>query len=130
MGCGAVLFNETLWNWVPLNLTKIFQKILKSISYICRNPVYLIHSLLMQKTIFWKKKRFYSKVGLSQSKKICFLFHLKSSFHSHDIQFFSWLFCHIVKRLDIKARVNLQINDVTNWQISNYNTHIAHNLKN
>ena len=44
--------------------------------------------------------------------------------------FFPDFFCHIGKRLHMKARVNLKTNDATNWEIDDCNTHIAQYLKN
>ena len=41
-----------------------------------------------------------------------FLFHLKCSCHSQDIQILSWLFGHVAKRLDLKDKVNFKLDDV------------------
>ena len=46
----------------------------------------------------------------------CFLFHLKSSVLENV------LFCLVGERLDKKAKVNLNIYDVTTWITSNNNT--------
>ena len=36
-----------------------------------------------------------------------------------------WLFGHVGKQLDKKAKVVFKICDVKNWEVNNYNTHIA-----
>ena len=76
------------------------------------------------------------KIGLSPSKiilfvcfnerplkMIIFLFHLKSSALCPD------LFSHVLKHLDKKTKVNLQIYDIAIWETSNCNTCIAQYLK-
>ena len=45
------------------------------------------------------------------------------------LQFCPDFFGYIGKRLDKKAKVNLEIYDVTNCKIKNYNKHIARYLK-
>ena len=44
-------------------------------------------------------------------------------------KFLSRPFGHVGKQLDKKPRINFKIHDVTDWQINNYNTHIAQYLK-
>ena len=60
-----------------------------------------------------------------KNDKKCFLYHLKSSFHSQDISF--PLFCHVEKTAWI-GWLGL-IHDVTTWLTSNCNTHVAQYLK-
>ena len=40
-----------------------------------------------------------------------------------------WVFDHVVKPLDQKAKINFKIYDVKDWEKNNYNTHIAQDLK-
>ena len=54
--------------------------------------------------------------------KKSFLFHLKVSFRSQDINFFVVNFGHVEKRLDSKD-VNFKIYDVTAWLTNNYKTY-------
>ena len=44
-------------------------------------------------------------------------------------KFFSCLFGPVGKLVDMKAKVNFKIYDVTDWQANNYNTHITQYLK-
>ena len=56
-------------------------------------------------------------------------FTLKALFVIKIFKNFPLLFVHVEKRLNLKAKVSYKICDVTNWIISNYNTHIAQYLK-
>ena len=59
----------------------------------------------------------------------CFLFRLKSSFCSQDIEnFLSLLFGHVEKMVWLE--VNFEIYYVKAWLTKNYNTHIAQYLTN
>ena len=40
-----------------------------------------------------------------------------------------WLFGHVGKRFDKKAKESFKIHDVTTWETNNYNTDIARYLK-
>ena len=44
-------------------------------------------------------------------------------------KFLLWLFVHVGKRLDKKAKVNFKIYDIRKWEKSNCSTHIARYLK-
>ena len=44
-------------------------------------------------------------------------------------KFLSWLFGHVEKRLDKKAKISLKIYDVADWTANNYITYIAPYLK-
>ena len=44
-------------------------------------------------------------------------------------QFLFWIFVHVGKWLDKKAKVNFKVSDGTNWITNNYNTNIARYLK-
>ena len=44
--------------------------------------------------------------------------------------FLCWLFGHVGKQLDKKAKVNFKIYDVTGWAADNRNIHIAQYVKN
>ena len=68
--------------------------------------------------------------GSLNPKKYVFYFTLKALFILMIFNFFPDFFCHIGKRLHMKARVNLKTNDATNWEIDDCNTHIAQYLKN
>ena len=57
-----------------------------------------------------------------------FLFHVKSSFCSWDINIFVLPFCFCRKRLDEKAKVNFKNYDVTDWTTNNYVTDIVQYL--
>ena len=57
-----------------------------------------------------------------------FDFALKALFVLKIFKFLSWLFGHVEKWLYRKVKVNYKIY-ITNWIISNFNTHIAQNLK-
>ena len=61
--------------------------------------------------------------------KNAFHFILKAIFVVKIITILFWLFDHVVKRLDEKARVNLKIYDVTDWKANNYNTYISEHFK-
>ena len=61
--------------------------------------------------------------------KNAFYFTLKSLFVYEIFPFLSWVFGHIGKRLDKKAKVNLKIYGVTNWNTNNYKIHIVRYLK-
>ena len=77
------------------------------------------------------------KVGLSHSKKFCYIssnesslkmikntfyFILKYLFVLKVIEFFSWLFGYIRKWLDQKNKVSFNIYNITTWLTSNYKT--------
>ena len=40
-----------------------------------------------------------------------------------------WVFDHVGKPLDQKAKINFKIYDVKDWKKNNYNAHIAQHLK-
>ena len=84
------------------------------------------------------------KVGLSPSKKICFIYFnenplimMKNAFYFMlkafsvlvIFKFLSWLFGYVEKPLDKKTMVNFKVYEVTNWTANDYNTHIAQYLK-
>ena len=62
---------------------------------------------------------------------------MKNAFYSNSKALFvlkifkclPWLFGHVGKRLNKKDTVNFKIHDTINWEINNYNTHIAQYLK-
>ena len=58
-----------------------------------------------------------------------FYFMLKDLSVLMVFKFLSRLFGHVGKQVDKKPRINFKIYDVTDWQINNYNTHIAQYLK-
>ena len=83
------------------------------------------------------------KVGLSPSKKNCFIcfyesplkmmknafyFTLKALFVLKIQKFLSWVFCHAEKTIWLKTKVNFKTYDITTWWINNYNIHIAQYL--
>ena len=59
-------------------------------------------------------------------KKNAFYFTPKALFVS---RYKSWLFCHVVKWLEKKYKVNVEFYDVTAWLKNNCNTYIAQYLK-
>ena len=61
--------------------------------------------------------------------KNSFYFTLKALFILKIFEFLSWLFGYVRKRFEKKAKVNLEIYDVTNWKTNNYSEHIAQYLK-
>ena len=54
-----------------------------------------------------------------------FYFTLKALFVFKIFKFLCWSFDHVEKRLDLKDKVNFEIDDVRTWLTSNYNTHSA-----
>ena len=54
-----------------------------------------------------------------------FLFHVKSSFRSKDIQVFVLSFWYVAKRLDEKDKVNFSFYDVAVWLTNDCNTHVS-----
>ena len=56
-------------------------------------------------------------------------FMLKALFVFKIFKFLSWLFDYVKKRLDLKAKVNFEIYDVTGWTKNIYNVVIAQHLK-
>ena len=58
-----------------------------------------------------------------------FLFHLKSFFGTQIIYIFFLTFSHVGKRFNQKDEVNFKTYDVTTWESSNCNRHIAQCLK-
>ena len=61
--------------------------------------------------------------------KNAFYFTLKALSVLKIFKFCSELFGDVEKRFDKKAKVNFKLYDVTNWETSNYNMHIAQYLK-
>ena len=61
--------------------------------------------------------------------KNAFYFMLKTLFALKIFTFLSRLFGYVGKRLDKKAKVNLNIYNVTDWKINNNNTYIIQYLK-
>ena len=57
-------------------------------------------------------------------------FTLKALFVIKIFKNFPLLFVHVEKRLNLKAKVSYKIYDVTNWIISNYNTHKIYDVTN
>ena len=55
---------------------------------------------------------------------------LKAILTQNILKFLSWLFYHLGKQLDKKAKVNFKIDDVGDWATNNYSTHIGQYLKN
>ena len=53
----------------------------------------------------------------------CFLFNLKSSYGSQDIQIFVRTYYSCKKDLIVKAKVNFNIYKVTTWEKKNWNTY-------
>ena len=53
---------------------------------------------------------------------------LKGFFVCKVFTFLSWLFDHIEKRFDKKAKVNFKVYDI-DWEINNCSTHIAQYFK-
>ena len=56
-------------------------------------------------------------------------FTLKALFIFKMFKFFSRLFGHIEKQLDLKGKVSFNTYDVSTWNTKNCNTHIAQYLK-
>ena len=54
---------------------------------------------------------------------------LKAVFVIEMFTFLSCLFVFVGKRLEMKAKVNLNIDDVTDWTTNNYITQIVQYLK-
>ena len=50
---------------------------------------------------------------------------LKALFVLNIFKFLSWLFGHLGKRLDKKAKVNFKLYNVTDWETNNYSTYIT-----
>ena len=62
--------------------------------------------------------------------KNAFYFTLKALFVLKIFKFLSWLFGHVEKRLDYKAKVNFKIYDIIIiWETNNYNINIIQYLK-
>ena len=59
-----------------------------------------------------------------------FVFILKVLFVLEMFQFCPYYFGNAGKQLDKKVKFNFKNYDVINWETNNYNTHIAHYLKN
>ena len=57
--------------------------------------------------------------------KNIFYFTLKALFVLETFQFSFWIFGHVEKRRNKKAKVNFEIYDVTNWTTNNFDTYIA-----
>ena len=57
--------------------------------------------------------------------KNAFYLTLEALFVLKIFKFLSWLFGHVVKRLDKKDLLNFKFYDVTAWLKNNRNTHIA-----
>ena len=62
-------------------------------------------------------------MGSAWVMKKAFYFYLKALFIFEIFQFMFWIFGHVGKRLDKKAKVNFNIYDVTNWVTNNCNTY-------
>ena len=60
-----------------------------------------------------------------QNKEKCFYFALKVLFVLKIFEFFSWLFGHVEKQLDEKAKVSFIIYDTINWETNNCKTNIT-----
>ena len=74
-------------------------------------------------------KQFLETESLLKMMKNVFYFALKALFVLKVFKFLSDFFSHIEKLLDKKIKVNFKIYDVINWEINNWNTHIAQYLK-
>ena len=61
--------------------------------------------------------------------KNVFYFTLKALFVLEIFQFSFWIFGHVEKRRNKKAKVNFEIYDVTNWITNNFDIYIARYLK-
>ena len=61
--------------------------------------------------------------------KNIFYFTLKALFVLETFQFSFWIFGHVEKWRNKKAKVNFEIYDVTNWTTNNFDTYIARYLK-
>ena len=78
----------------------------------------------------WPKPTLRSK-AISDNWKLfknyekCFLFHVKGFFVCKVFTISSWLFGHIWKWLDKKAKVIFKVYDFVDWEANNYKTHIA-----
>ena len=59
----------------------------------------------------------------------CFLFYLKSSFCSQDIQIFVLAFLGHVDKKGLKDKVNIKIYEVKTWLTNIYYPHIVHYLR-
>ena len=57
-------------------------------------------------------------------------FSVKDLFNKcEQIRSLSWVLGHVEKRIDKKAKVNVKVYDVTDWQKDNWNPHIVQYLK-
>ena len=61
--------------------------------------------------------------------KLLFVSHRNLSPFWRYLNFCSEIFGHVEKLLDKNAKVNFKINDITNWETNNYNTHIVFYLR-
>ena len=97
-------------------------RIFASISY-KTNTMHKISSKKVYKRRTLKSGTIFGSWKPFKNDEKWFLFHLKSSFLSQDIQFFVLTFGYVEKQFDQKDRVNFKIYDVTNWLTKNCNTH-------
>ena len=78
----------------------------------------------------WVWYNFFTTESPLKMMKNAFYFMLKALFVLKIFTFLAWLFGHVGKRLDKKAKVNFKIYDVINRDANNYNnTDIAWYLK-
>ena len=72
----------------------------------------------------------HQKAGSHLPKKFVLFDSMKAPFFSHIKSTFCLdYFRQVGKYPDKKAKVNLKIYDVTNWETNNYNTHTAQHLQ-
>ena len=70
-----------------------------------------------------------SPLQIMKNWKMLF-FTVKAHFVHEIIKSLSWLFCHVEKRLDSKAKINFKFYDIATWKANNWGTHIVQYLKN
>ena len=107
--------------WWKENLVNI-QKLTKYYVHNCRQDIF--------KGTLSGLRYFLETESPLKIMKNAFFFTAKSHFVLEIIKFLSWLFCHVEKRLDSKAKINFKSYDITTWETNNWRTHIVQYLKN